>query len=1505
MGNSSGKDAGEGGGVVKPPKGPLTYNPNAVGLENHYISVWSGDMTALESIVKSLGNVRGTQSIFSFIVYLSEVPSHEEVAQVRSWCASQKTTLYELPGATKTFVISPALNKISEKEIRFALRIPSSSDENMEHVFYMSTSDTVTGNEALDVQSPRLLSAVIHASTGTILFTQPSPDITLITNFQMFSDFPAFKAVSLYPFTVFNSSSNVTIDYNYCMAYRINSGDINGFVKLTNSAKKALNDKGTSLIVSVASWPNKNLEEYAYAYMNYTCEYMGFNFNKYVYDQMVYVYNRLDYSNGTVHVPGMAIRLLKNAETASPSEFLSFHVSNGTLTSTSLVRGIVSASVLYAVNLPQASGSTVYVWNGNNGAVFDPLKGGDLTVSYTEITDKMLALKYVSALPQAYPTALLFSTWSTLFSTNDITQLLTTLKNYKSYTVTGTKVGGMVHNDLITSSREDDNYIGKTAVGLVRLTTPKKYTESDLAVLRTNKFDNCSSNRIIYYGDELCFKNTKNSSNCTVTINGVNLNTTQQDLDTGSRIVFVLCRKATMADVIDAFDYIQHYKEYKFIFIFTANRINDTTDFFMSPLTRVILELKCDTFQYSGFKGSYQMYEYVFLKPLKENDITLGPDADSTGLILTVMNKPIFALSNENALINHESGQFNTKINTSLAPVIALISPDYVKSTDEFTLPENVKSTGIEYIYQEFNEHLSLEDNTSQGNRVLDRRRTNLFSISSDSVDVFLNGRIFEYFQKKNNGIIFNYIRKCTLVAFQKLVRTIDELLENFTRFDFAIVILFEREESKIEIPSIDPNSIFQVTKVVPIDDTSITFITILPKNITAAYTSAGLEVRSSVGEERFLIVPKLVSVPAKDATTTVFLERYPKTKQETISIPIHFRYTFIEEPLFRGLHSNVVLIERNYTLTYNALIEPRNLYKGHPVYYNTMNFDELYGFIMHIKNQLEIDSKYEFTCIVKLVPKRIGAEVEGGQSSIVHLLNIDTWGIPEVCRVYKFSALANICVFTTEKSSQAFSDGFGLTALDRRFVFVTPPPSDTLNKNPLPIISQAAYTKYQQNRIDVSIEDLSLSKDTPIYVHQYTVDKIQWYTITRKYSEATAPVTPELVLYTLNSILLLPVPKTQVFPIEYKDLWRSAWLPRLYVYLTSEPLYINTLVKYFYDHADENKNTQFIIGPLTPTQYNIIQFPATPTELTPQIHIELVDNKNNLYMLIVRGAFCDPLKIQTDTTDQNILLDIPAFSFKFAESYTTNMLDGGTFAVYLASKKGCTNAAQPGECGPYDRKIFRYINQFFLNFHGFESCLYPIKEYSNYPHIEKVRKLEIYLQLTFTNPKFAFMDTYFDTAPANVPFIFVWEHKTMEPPLHALVRRPEYRLPRNFIMVVSNTKMNPVNLNFVGAAFKITTLELISEYLKYCIVAHTADQVMKNDTRKAGLHTYNFILCNGKPVVNLYYEYNKNAVTNTDYNGVQVPRFDLRNFVAYNTRWNIHVLNIHNITCRLLAPVN
>lgn len=1503
MGNSSGKtgkDPATGTGS-NTPKGPLTYNPSAVALENHYVSVWSGGLTELESIVTSLGNVRGTQSIFSFIVYLQAVPTSADLVKIRDWCASQKTVLYELPGANTVFVISPAVKDISENTIRFLLRSPTTADENMEHVFYFSGSNTITGDETMQLSAPRLLAAIIHLDTGTILFTQPSPDIKPIPNFQMFTNFPAFKAVSLYPFSVFDSAKNVSVDYDYCMAYRLNPGDISGFVKLTNSAKKALNSTGTSAIVSVASWPNKNLEEYAYAYMKYTCDYMSLKFNKYTYGNMIYVYNDMGYTNNTVSVPGMSIKLLKNSDTAAADDYISFHTTTGTLSSKSLVKGIVSSGVLYIVSLSQASGNTVYVWNGKNGMSFDSIKaGGELTLSYTEVTDKIKALKFVSALPPTYKTALLFKNWTTLFTPSDVSQLLGTLKNYNQYESAGDGVvsGGFVHKELISAAKENDNYVGTTSGGvLVRLTTPKEYTESDVAVMQNGKFDNyCSSNRITYYSNELCFKNTKESTNCTIAINSLELDASREDLDTGGRVVFVLCRKATMADVIDAFDYIKHFAEYTFVFLFTANRANDTTDFHITPLTRVILDLKCKVFKYTFTKSAYQMYEYVLLKPnIDDMETTLTQDAESTGLVLSVANRTLFAISKEKNLIDRDSGKINSKINTALAPVIALIDPDYVKSTDDFTLPENVKSTGIEYIYQVFNEHLTLEDNTQQGNRVLDRRRSNLFSISLDSVDVNLNGRIFEYLKRKNNGIVFNYIRKCTSIAFQKLIMTLDELLQNFKRFEFAIVILFEVEESKIEIPNLDKNSLFSISTFVPSDDPSVTFVTILGKNITATYTTTGLEIRSKVGDERVTIVPQVKSLTADEVNTTVFMERRPKTRTETVSVPISYKYTLIEEPLFKGFQSNVVLIERDYKLTYTTLLEPYNLYKGHPVYYNTMNFDSLYTFIMHLKHQLEADPEYEFTCIIKLVPKRISSEIEDGMSSIVYLLNTDTWGIPDKCSVYKFPTFANICVFTTEMSSQAFSDGFELTSLDRRFSFIELPQEENDNTNTLPVLSTEAYTKYEQKKIELSFTNLRLSRDTPVYIDQFPVNNVEWYTITRQYSEPTAPKIPEEIKYYLNSINLLPRPKVQPFPPHYSGM-RTGWLPRLFIFWASESLNINILVKHFHDHAEENKMTNYLIGPLKEGQFNIPKFESSSQDYPPRMYVELMDSKNNYSVLAIQGGLCPQKTIELDTDDNNTVLCMPVFYIKCAEIYNTNLpksVDRG-YIVNISSVLGCTNPNQPGSCINNNQKIYSALKGPGYGYGYTELPLTPIKEYSDYPHIQLFTKTKRYDYLTTLNPLFDFMDSpKVSSSAVHLPFIFAWPHQTIEPPVEVVVRnRPD--LAKNFVIVASNVKPIYINTN-LGSDYRVTVFELQSSACKYGIIAHSPNDQVKNDIRS----TTNFILYNGKPVVCL-----ADIAYSEDYDGIKVPKYQLKNSSMSDTRWSLQTVNVGKIACRLYRPI-
>lgn len=729
------------------------------------------------------------------------------------------------------------------------------------------------------------------------------------------------------------------------------------------------------------------------------------------------------------------------------------------------------------------------------------------------------------------------------------------------------------------------------------------------------------------------------------------------------------------------------------------------------------------------------------------------------------------------------------------------------------------------------------------------------------------------------------------------MARTIDNILENFKRFDFAIVFLFEQENSKIEVPALDARSIFKITKLVPTDDETLTFVTILSKKLTTAYTSEGLEIRS--GDERIKIVPILKSISEQEARSTVFLERRLKTKNEKVSMPINFRYTFIEEALFKGLLSNVILIERDYQLTYKAILEPRELYAGHPVYYNTMNFDELYGFLMHVKNQLETDANYQFTCIIKLVPKRIGDIVDKGESSIIYNMDTTTWGIPEVCRVYKFISLANICVFTTDKSSQAFSDGFELTSLNRRFIFI-----NEQKTKQVPIISQTAYTKFQQNKIDISTVDLSLSKDTPVYIHQYPVDNIEWYKITRKYSEETAPSNPEVVLYTLNSIMLLPSPKEQVFPINYTYSLRSSWLPRLFVYLTSESLYINTLVKYIYDHAEEHKTTQFVIGPLSENQYNIIQFASNPANLAPQMSIKLLDPKNALYMLIIQGAFCSPLTMQVDTSDQNPLVDMYVFSFKFAETYSTNILPSNTYAVYLASVKGCTNDEQPGLCSIFNRKRYTAIRGYFLNSVGYSSNLYPIEEYAKYTYIQEIQKLETYTQLSFTSPMFNFMQ--FESLPYytdNVPYIFVWEHKQLEPPLHGLVRNPEKYLSKHPVVIASHVAIKPTPTTINDAKFSITSFNLQSSYFKHCIVGHDIKDTIEHATPTINKTKGNIILLNKKPMVNLYDE-PTSTILDVDYNGIRVPSIDIKRFTASSgSRWSVSNVKVQNISCRLYTP--
>lgn len=1438
MGNSSGTEAGTtGGGTGGTISGPLIYNTTVAGLDNHYISLWVGGLDDLTSVVKSLGNIRGTQSIFSFLVHLESVPTAAELDTLRSLCAAQKTTLYSIPNSTTGFVISPAVKTVTTNAIRFMLRANLNTEDNLEHCVFLTRESTVSGKETMSLPAPRLLSAIVHAETNTLLYTVKSPDVARIANFQLFTNFPAFETISLYPFTTYNSAANVSTDYDYCMAYTIADGDLASFIKLTNSVVKALNASGTSLIVSIKAWHDDNSAEYAYAYMTYLSAAANLNFNKYTYGNNVYVYNRMAYKNNTVDVPGMSIALVKDSAVSTAP--ISFNVSNGTLVSSSSVLGIVNAASLYSVSISGGKGSTVYVWNGQNGSSFDAGKTGSLTLTYSKITDKMQALKYVRALPPAVPVALLFSEWTSIFSDGDVTKLLDNLANYKLYRPSGGgKVGGLVHNTLITRNTATDNYIGIDDAH-IRITAPAAYTAADVGVLQNHKFDTCSSNYITYYSGEACFKNSKSNLHCTVVLDTPASRT--GDLDTSSKELLVLVRRGTMADVIDAFTVIRQCPSYKLMFLMTANRANDTADFSNTPLTRSILDLNCAAADYVYTKAVFQKYEYVFLRPASSDAVL---NAFPNGLVLMVHNRPTFALSKETSLINHDTGRFNTKVDVELAPTIALIAPDFVKSTDGFLPPQNIQSTGIEYIYQVFNESLLLDDNTSVANRILDQKRTCLCSIFSDKVDISLNGAIFEYLSKKNNGIIFTYIRRVNLIALNKVILTFDDLVANYQRFDFALVFLTEARLDKLNLAPLPSGSRFKLGKYAPPDDEEITYVTITSPNINVLNAEAGLELRSSTGEERFAIVPVLSD--ATTTTPTVVMERQLKqsggTSSDLVSVPVDYRYTLVEESLLVGMTGKVCLVERAFERTVMSLPEPRELYRGHPVYFNKLNLDELTTFISYVSAELERDPKYEFTCVVRLVPKYIGANADKQESNVTYSLDTDKWGIPPSCRVYKFSNYTNTCVFTTDASSQAFNDGFELTRLDRRFTF-----SEDTEEYTIPYLSPDAYTKYQQKRITIQVYKMTLSRDNPIYVHQYPVN-CEWYSVKRQYSEATAPSIPEVTNYPLNSIQLLPHPTEPVCPLNYDYVQRSPWLPSLYIILNPSPLQINMICRFCMANADELKTTTFFIGPLQKRQFNIIRFPSTgnPDTGEPRIERVYMGSDENTPFLLISGRYCSYSTPAVVSIDGSVLYKFDPFSVKIADRFSSLGTSGASYVVYTALSKGCTDST-PGQCSTSNRKVYTWTGS---RVKVYSSTREPIikanDEWNAYPHVNAINDLEVYGYQTYQSPLGSFM--IWDNYPSNKwPIVFTWPHPTLEPPIQSLMPDPAKNLEKHTLFVVSNAPINTLPLR---SSYKITQLDLTDNPYKYVIVAHTIATTLKMETAVHEGYTYNYILIDNVPEI-------------------------------------------------------
>lgn len=722
--------------------------------EHHYVNMGTCTVEEMEQLCKHLYRFLDLSCTFSFILHVNQPPDEDQLTRMRSNCNEFKTQLMIVPESKdRIFVVSPTIKELTSNVLRFLVHrdTPTPSWINVPHCWYLSSDPKTTDTEIESLTEPQLLTVVIYKDTGQVLYVTPSPDIELLTKFQVFLNFAPFETILLRapPTTFAPTTDDPLNDWDYCMGYVLEEDDLLGFVKFINGAAR-LQRLGInlSLILSIGAWRSINLAIYAAAYIKFVANTMGVTQQSYTtqYSKLIYLYNYILANNNNITLKTGFVKLITNANETSTNSGLMMNIHTGEWYSIGLTIGDLTEDALYRVEVVgKIKGKTVKIWNFKRTIKFDTNKLGQImTVCYIKKATQLQALRYMDALVN-YNSVLLFGEWSMLFSKSDILVLMEQyLRNFTYFNVPTTTIGGLVYSKLTINS----NTFGAPGSMIDMGPSQDKVSDTTVAAFNGDKFDVCPSNRIVYYPNESCFLPNSdddaldigsNNNWCTLTLNAGEINRESNKLKTTHNTILVVCHYATAADLIDSFDYIIHYREnYKFLFVHIAAA---NTAFTLTSFAKKILDAKCTThkFGYSPM-GALGKYQYFIMHPIEEIVQVLGeeePSASPKSRTLTVNKIAIMGMTALDHIIDHSKQSLNPQLDLSIGPMIVAIGGDYVQETENIISIDHVESTGVEYVYhKEYtdtdNVKIVVEQNSDPLNQILDTRRVSLFSISLD-----------------------------------------------------------------------------------------------------------------------------------------------------------------------------------------------------------------------------------------------------------------------------------------------------------------------------------------------------------------------------------------------------------------------------------------------------------------------------------------------------------------------------------------------------------------------------------------------------------------------------------------------------------------------------------------------------------------------------------------------------------------------------------------------------